>query len=88
MAAMTFRFTTECEVTLEGSSYQDIYLQFKEFMHGNQQALQSAQTVVYPPESVQLYFHTDREQDFNEIPLFKGDYQADIQNHCDPASLH
>ena len=88
MATITFRFSTECEVTLEGSSYQDIYLQFKEFMHGNQQVLGSADTVIYPPESVQLYFHTDQEQEFHEIPSFKGSYQADIIGHGDPSVLH
>ena len=29
MATMTFRFTTECELTLTGVSYEDIYLRLK-----------------------------------------------------------
>ena len=34
MATMTFRFATECEMTLSGDSYEEIYLKFKDFQHG------------------------------------------------------
>lgn len=81
MPSMTFRFTTECEVTLEGNSYEDIYLEFKEFMHGRQLLRGVRDTTVFPPETVQVFFNTDRDAEFREIPAFKGDFRTDIRDH-------
>lgn len=87
MPSMTFRFTTECELTMRGDSYEDIYLQFKEFMHGDRRiALQNAVSV-YPPETVQVFFHTDANETLHEIPHFKGDFKEDIVARCSAGEL-
>lgn len=86
MPAMTFRFTTECEMTLNGASYEDIYLQFKDFLHGDMRVPRRAQLAVSPPESVQLYFHIDGGPR-HEIEAFRGDFQRDIRLRCDEHEL-
>lgn len=88
MPAMTFRFTTECEMTLEGDSYEDIYLRFKDFMHGALDVQNKATTAVYPPESDQIFFHLDDEQQFREIPYFKGGFSDDIVRYCEGRALN
>lgn len=87
MATMTFRFSTECELTIPGDSYEDIYLQFKEFMHGNRSIALNNAISVYPPESVQVFFHTDRNSTLHEIPAFKGSFSEDIVARCEPREL-
>ena len=82
MASIKFRFTTECEVTVHGASYEEVYLQFKDFMHGNQRILEHSAVQVFPPESVQLFFNLDGDSTLHEIPSFKGDYRQDIVAHC------
>ena len=82
MASIKFRFSTECEMTLHGDSYEDIYLQFKDFIHGDQSVAHGAYLNVFPPESVQLFFNIDNSEEAHEIPLFKGDYQLDIVRNC------
>lgn len=88
MASIKFRFATECEMTLHGDSYEDIYLQFKDFVHGNQSVAHGAFLTVFPPESVQLFFNLDSSEDAHEIPLFKGDFQQDIAKHCTASELN
>lgn len=87
MPSMTFRFTTECELTLRGASYEDIYLQFKEFMHGDRRVALQHAISVYPPESVQVFFHTDTSATLHEIPHFKGDFKEDIAARCGAGEL-
>jgi hypothetical protein len=87
MPSMTFRFTTECELTLKGDSYEDIYLQFKEFMHGDRRVPLRHAISVYPPESVQVFFHTDHSDTLHEIPQFKGDFKEDIAARCSAGEL-
>lgn len=82
MASINFRFTTECEMTLHGTTYEDIYLQFKDFVHGDQRVANRANVSVYPPESVQIYFDLESSGDRHEIPQFKGNYLEDIANRC------
>lgn len=82
MPAMTFRFTTECEMTLQGDSYEDIYLRFKDFMHGNLSLQHQAQLTVYPPESEQMFFHLGDDSGYHEIPYFKGGFSDDIVRYC------
>ena len=82
MASIQFRFTTECEMTLHGATYEDIYLQFKDFIHGDQRIASRANVSVFPPESVQVFFDLESCGERHEIPQFKGDYQQDIANHC------
>lgn len=86
MATMTFRFTTECELTLDADSYEEAYLQFKDFMHGQRPQSTSAVTVL-PPETVQIFFQTDKDQNFHEIDRFKGDFISDITARCGTESL-
>lgn len=86
MASMTFRFTTECEMTLDAASYEEAYLRFKDFMHG--QGTDSSSTLnVLPPESVQIFFQTDHEDHFHQIDEFKGDFRADIVDRCGASKL-
>ena len=86
MATMTFRFTTECELTLDAGSYEEAYLQFKDFMHGQRPQSTGALTVL-PPETVQIFFQTDKDNDFHEIDSFKGDFRSDIMDRCGAESL-
>ena len=86
MASMTFRFTTECELTLDAESYEEAYLKFKDFMHGESVQCASAVTVL-PPETVQIFFQTDRDDGYYEIDNFKGDFRSDIMNRCGIDSL-
>ena len=83
MPAITFRFTTECEMTLSGDSYEDIYLSFKDFMHSKQSMQNAAHVAVYPPESDQIFFHLDGEDKSFEIPYFKGSFSEDIVRYCE-----
>ncbi len=87
MASIQFRFTTECEMTLHGATYEDIYLQFKDFIHGDQRIANRAAVSVFPPESVQVFFDLEANGRFHEIPQFKGSYKADIVNRCLQAEL-
>ncbi len=78
MAHMTFRCVTECEMTLHGDSYQDIYLQFKDFQHGAAVMLDRSSFSVCPPETDQVFFKLEGEHGFNEISHFKGNFTEDI----------
>jgi len=86
MASMTFRFTTECELTLDADSYEEAYLQFKDFMHGQGSQCATALTVL-PPETVQIFFQTDKDSTFHEIDSFKGDFRSDITDRCSAESF-
>ncbi|NIB43966.1 hypothetical protein HBA55_30470 [Pseudomaricurvus alkylphenolicus] len=87
MPSITFRFTTECEMTLEGGSYEEIYLRFKDFHHGVQQVQSEARISVCPPESDQVFFALDGDSTLYEIPYFKGSFEADIAKNCEGQSL-
>ena len=83
MPAITFRFATECEMTLQGPSYEDIYLRFKDFMHGDLSVAQDGEISVCPPESDQMFFHLEQQETLHEIPFFKGGFKQDIAERCD-----
>ena len=87
MSNITFRFTTECEMTLTGGSYEEAYLQFKSFMHGDQQVAKEAELLVFPPESVQVFFDLNTGGQRHEISQFKGDFLVDIANNCAAGEL-
>ncbi|NHN35687.1 hypothetical protein G8764_00085 [Pseudomaricurvus alcaniphilus] len=87
MAKMTFRFSTECEMELSGTSYEDIYLKFKDFMHGNQHIARQANLKVCPPESVQVFFEVEHSGHVHEIEQFKGSYETDIRQNCETTEL-
>jgi len=74
-------------MTLNGGSYEEVYLQFKAFIHGDQQVARNATQVVFPPESVQVFFDLHSGGERHEIPQFKGDYQVDIASHCSSDEL-
>lgn len=82
MPSMTFRFLTECEMTLEGQSYEETYLLFKDFQHGIDLIQRRAMLNVCPPESDQIFFALDNEPELYEIPGFKGSFQDDIAGRC------
>lgn len=87
MPSMTFRFTTECEMTLDGNSYQEMYLQFKDFLHGISDVQRKAKVFVCPPESDQMFFALDGAVEMTEIPYFKGSFDADIAQRVDDNPL-
>ena len=82
MAQIKFRFTTECEVILEGASYEDAYMQFKDFVHGEASINQHSGLNVCPPEAPEIFFEVDEQTDYNRIDVFKGDFVKDIVNNC------
>jgi hypothetical protein len=67
---------------LQGDSYEEIYLQFKDFMHGDQNVPLRADMSVCPPESVQVFFDLERTGQLHEISQFKGSYLDDIRANC------
>ncbi len=79
MSSITFRFATECEMTIKGKSYEDAYMKFKDFMHGDDSVQKDATVTVCPPESDQLYFSLDQQYKMYEIEQFKGSFAADIE---------
>lgn len=82
MASMTFRFTTECELTLQGASYEDIYLRLKDFMHGDMSVPDEARVAVYPPATDQVFFQVEGDARLYEIPYFKGAFAQDVAGTC------
>ncbi len=87
MPAITFRFTTECEMTLRGDSYESIYLQFKDFIHKQSPLSDTRNVRVYPPESEQMFFMLDNDDKQYEIAAFKGGFRDDILRHCNDRPL-
>ena len=84
MPCMTFRFATECEVTLDGASYEEIYLQFQDICHSSQafdpnRALKAHNPhfKIFPPEQSTVYFEVDEQNQFNSMEI-KGDFKQDI----------
>ena len=82
MAKIKFRFTTECEVLLEGASYEEAYMKFKDFMHGEANINQHGGLNICPPETPEIFFEVDDQTDYNRIGVFKGDFVQDIVNNC------
>lgn len=78
MPSMTFRFTTECELTLEGSSYEEAYLKFKELYQNHGPIIGTPTLKVFPPESSIVYFEIDEQNTFSQMEGIKGDFQQDI----------
>lgn len=87
MASMTFRFTTECELTLHADSYEDVYLRLKDFMHGDLTVPADGTVAVYPPETEQMYFQLEQDERLYEIPSFKGAFQQDVARACGERAL-
>jgi len=87
MASITFRFTTECEMTLTGKSYEDAYMKFKDFMHGDSKIQDESLLRVCPPESDQLFFSLDQQYKMYEIAYFKGSYTHDIESRSEYAAI-
>lgn len=91
MAKIKFRFTTECELTLSGSSYEEVYLQFKDLLHKDNlqdDKLDNSKIdiKVFPPEESTVYFEVENETEFHQIDGFKGDFKKDILSNC-PAPI-
>ncbi len=78
MPTMTFRFTTECELTLDGDSYEEAYLRFKDLCQQHRPICQSPTLKVYPPEESTIYFEVDEQNSFSEMGMIKGDFKQDI----------
>lgn len=81
MAKMSFRFTTEVEVELRGSSYEEIYLMLKDIMHGDKPISAQSNVKIYPPEDSAMFFSMEGERELHQIPQFKGDFKRDILEH-------
>lgn len=81
MASMTFRFSGECELRIYGASYEDIYLSFKEFMHqqnGLKAQAGKMQLTLLPPDTDTIFFEVEADQEFQQIDMFKGNFNDDI----------
>lgn len=78
MPSLTFRFNTECQVKFDGDSYEEAYLKFKDFMHGEAPLSTNRDLEIYPPEDPTIFFEVDDQTDYNTIERFKGDYVRDI----------
>ncbi len=81
MPSMTFRFTTECELTIDGDSYEEAYLKFKDLCHGDANITDQPQLKVFPPENSTVYFEIDEQSNFTQIDALKGDFKQDILNN-------
>ncbi len=84
MPLIKFRFNTECQMTVEGDSYEEAYLRFKDFVHGAQPISTASGLEICPPEDPTIFFEVDEQQDYNTIGNFKGDFVADIVDNCPP----
>ncbi len=82
MPAITFRFNTECQLTVDGNSYEEAYLTFKDFMHGDRPISTAAGLEVCPPEDPTIFFEVDDQTDYNTISGFRGDFVKDIVENC------
>lgn len=78
MPIMTFRFTTECELTLEAGSYEEAYLKFKDLYHSQSTITHDPLIKIYPPENSTIFFEIDEQSTFSEIPMLKGNFKQDI----------
>ncbi len=82
MASIRFRFTTECQLTVEGGSYEEAYLRFKDFIHGETPISTQEGLEICPPEDPIIFFEVDDQTDYNTIANFKGDFVEDIVANC------
>ena len=78
MAAITFRFTTECEMTISAATEQEAYLKFKDFLHGDSSVQYDACVSVFPPETDQVFFKRSEQDELHEIAHFKGSFIEDF----------
>lgn len=85
MPQIKFRFTTECEMTLSGNSYEEIYLKFKDLCHGDEVIEKQAQLHIFPPEESKIFFEVDDQQEYSQIDMLKGDFKKDILANCSEA---
>ena len=86
MSAITFRFVTECQMRIEGGSYEEAYLKFKDFMQDHEPMKAGEGLEIYPPEEPTVYFEVEEQTDYNTIGTFRGDFVKDIVNNC-PAEI-
>ena len=82
MPSIKFRFDTECQVTIKGESYEEAYLRFKDFMHGESPISTEKGVEIFPPEDPTIYFEVDDQTDYNTIDNFNGDFVKDILENC------
>jgi len=82
MAKIKFRFATECELTLSGDSYEEVYLQFKDLLHEKNVIDAKGDLRVFPPEESTVFFEVDNETEFHQIDSLKGDFKQDILDNC------
>ena len=86
MPQIKFRFTTECEMTLIGSSYEEIYLKFKDMCHGDQMVAKQNDVRIFPPEDCKIFFEVDDQKEYSQIDMLKGDFKKDIVSNS-PAAI-
>ncbi len=82
MSAITFRFVTECQMRIEGGSYEEAYMKFKDFMQGHEPMEVGGGLEICPPEEPTVYFEVEEQSDYNTIGTFRGDFVKDIVNNC------
>ena len=82
MPSIRFRFNTECQLTVEGASYEEAYLRFKDFMHGETPISTQEGMNICPPEDPTVFFEVGDQAEYNTIDKFKGDFVKDIVENC------
>ncbi len=83
MPQIKFRFTTECELTLDGDSYEEAYLKFKDLIHGEQKFDTQKNLKIFPPEESTIFFEVGNQQEeYSQINQLKGDFKQDILSNC------
>lgn len=88
MPHIKFRFCTECEVTLSGNGYEEIYLQFKDMCHGDEMIAKQDEVRIFPPEDSKIFFEVDDQQEYSQIDMLKGDFKTDIINNSPSAIVN
>ncbi len=78
MPTITFRFTTECELTFEGDSYEESYLRFKDVCQQQTPIINKPFVKIYPPENGQILFEVDEQNTFSDMGMMKGNFKQDI----------
>ena len=82
MPLIKFRFDTECQVAIKADSYEEAYLRFKDFMHGESPISTEGGVEIFPPEDPTIYFEVDDQTEYNTIDSFNGDFVKDILENC------
>jgi len=99
MASITFRFTTECEITLEGCSHQEAYLRFKDLCQQKKAfnprnvtppvtPFDGPSCHVYPPEQNTVMFEIDEQNQFSSMTMQGANKKKPLTHATSPHQSH